>query len=265
MCCEEKAKRRRRRRRARARCWEVQVTWWAPGPCGGGSALPLSYIYPLAAVRQAGWVDRGRWGGAGAPREREGKWDEWAGERNVALNLNVRSELGWAARRSLLPAAYKHASVSRVKYCDLWLFPLSPFINVIQIGGKAAWHAHTRAERISLTHWWDSEGFWQNPLFPLCCCCTLLLCSCRSHSFYTEMELSVDCFQLFMFCLWAHVIRTEIGNLPSSCAIKTERALISGLLVESHISAMHTYTHTLCEEIVRRVEATETMERRRVR
>lgn len=24
-----------------------------------------------------------------------------------------------------------------------------------------------------------------------------------------------------MFCLWAPVIRAEIGNLPSSCAIKT--------------------------------------------
>lgn len=60
------------------------------------------------------------------------------------------------------------------------------------------------------------------------------LCSCRSHSFHAKMELSVDCFQLFMFCLWAHVIRAEMGNLPSSCAIKTERTLISGLLVESH-------------------------------
>lgn len=52
----------------RARCWEVQVTWWAPGPCGGGCTLPLSYIYPLAAARQADWVDGGRCGeDAGAP------------------------------------------------------------------------------------------------------------------------------------------------------------------------------------------------------
>ncbi len=48
----------------RARCWEVQVTRWAPGPCGGGSVLPLSYIYPLATVRKrAEWTETGGGGG----------------------------------------------------------------------------------------------------------------------------------------------------------------------------------------------------------
>lgn len=58
------------------------------------------------------------------------------------------------------------------------------------------------------------------------------------------------------------MIRTKIGNLPSSCAIKTERTLISGLLVESHISAIHTI---IFEVTTRRVEAIEAMEKRRVK
>lgn len=58
----------------------------------------------------------------------------------------------------------------------------------------------------------------------LCLCrCTLLLCSCRSHSFHTE--LSVDCFQLFMFCLWARVIRMEKGNLHGGEESSTHRHL----------------------------------------
>lgn len=147
----------------RARCWEVQVTWWAPGPCGGGCTLPLSYIYPLAAARQAVWVDGGRCGeDAGVPMGMREKVSEL--EREM-LRWILMSDQSWAERRGdiLLPAAHQHASVSRVKYCDLWLFPLSPFINVIQIEGTAAWHAHTSAERISQTRWRDSAGVLTEP------------------------------------------------------------------------------------------------------
>lgn len=50
-CLEKKSM---KRRTAKARCREVRVTWSAPGPRGGGSALPLSLFYPLAAVRLSG-------------------------------------------------------------------------------------------------------------------------------------------------------------------------------------------------------------------
>ncbi len=62
----------------------------------------------------------------------------------------------------------------------------------------------------------------------------------------------MDGFQLFMFCLWVHVIRAEKGNLLSSCAIKRERTLISGLLEES---LSHRHVHTIiCEATTKRVE-----------
>lgn len=51
-CLEKKSM--KRRRTAKARYREVRVTWSAPGPRGGGSALPLSLFYPLAAVRLSG-------------------------------------------------------------------------------------------------------------------------------------------------------------------------------------------------------------------
>lgn len=136
-------------------------------------------------------------GGAWGPEVMTEKRDEWARDRNVALNLNVRWERIWTAGWSLLAAASEYASVSRVKYCDLWLFPLSPFINVIQIEAGQLDMPTQAGKGFHRHRCWDSSGFWQSPLFPLLCCCSAPLCCCRSHSFHSEMQLSAGTAQLY--------------------------------------------------------------------
>lgn len=85
-----------KRRNTEAKCWEVKVIWWPLRPHAGDSTLPLSCIYPLAAVRRVGFVDRGGWGGnyRGPLREWKTKMSETEREMYRIL-MSDQSRAEW--------------------------------------------------------------------------------------------------------------------------------------------------------------------------
>lgn len=205
-----------KRRNTRTKCWEVKVVWWALRHRAGDSTLPLSCIYPLATVRRVGFVDRGLWGELwGALRERKSKMSEMEREMYWIL-MSAHSPAEWRATDPCLCThLYTGWKAAIFDYFTLHLSLMSSRCSLQQL------HTYLGEQRGAFRHIW----LWQKPLFAVCCWCKLFH-HIGHISFHTDVEPSARCCPLFHLLF---VIRAGIIKLPSSCAVKTEKTLSSGM------------------------------------